>query len=100
MKTLNLSQFKKRKLFKKDTNSQHIFTFYLRLLLNRKTAVPTIHAPTVVPLVTPATPETPRGAFNKREKARLLQDLIENNDVNDVISGNEKSFILGSYALQ
>ena len=88
MKTLNLSQLK-NKTFQKRHQSQHIFALYFRLLLNRKKAVLTIHALTVVPPVAPATPETPRGAFNKREKTRLLQDLIENNDVDETANPDE-----------
>ena len=45
----------------------------------------------VVPSVTPATPETSRGAFNKREIARELEGLVENTDVNETANPDETS---------
>ena len=50
--------------------------FPCRLLLNRDIAVPTKHNVASEAKDTPVTPETPRYAFEKRERARVLQEIL------------------------
>ena len=53
-------------------------------------AVPTKHDAASETKDTPVTPETPRSAFEKREKARVLQEMLQDSpESNDIALQDE-----------